>query len=104
VDRPAAESANCVSAEVAERMARGVCGLFGADVGVATTGYAEPSPEWSVTVPFAWWAVTGRQTDGTWLTRRGRIECPGATRTQAQDRVAAAAMAALLDWLSSSGR
>src|SRR5688572_2412301 len=44
VDRVAAKRVNGVSAEVAEQMALGVCRLFGADVGVATTGYAEPAP------------------------------------------------------------
>src|SRR5438045_4062744 len=43
VDRRAARKVNSVSAEVAEQMARGVCALFGSDLGVATTGYAEPS-------------------------------------------------------------
>jgi nicotinamide-nucleotide amidase len=33
---------NCVSMSVALQMARGVQRLFGADIGVATTGYAEP--------------------------------------------------------------
>jgi PncC family amidohydrolase len=44
VDRRHAKAVNCVSARVAEEMALGACGLFGADVGVATTGYAEASP------------------------------------------------------------
>ena len=57
VDRAAAKRVKCVSAGVAEQMALGVCILFGADVGVATTGYAEPSPADGIVEPFAWWAV-----------------------------------------------
>lgn len=37
-----AEGCHGVSAEVAKEMALGVCQLFGADIGIATTGYAEP--------------------------------------------------------------
>src|SRR4051794_32647968 len=44
VDRSLAEPVDCVSAEVAEQMARGACRLFGSDVSIATTGYAEPAP------------------------------------------------------------
>src|ERR1044071_5239810 len=44
VRRAAARRVNSVSAAVAEEMARGVCRLFGSDLGLATTGYAEPSP------------------------------------------------------------
>ena len=57
VNRQAAKLVNCVSATVAEQMAVGACELFGADVALATTGYAEPSVEWAVKEPFAWWAA-----------------------------------------------
>ena len=93
VNRAAAKKVNCVSAAVAEEMARGVCALFGADVGVATTGYAEPSPADGVETPFAWWAVARRGGRGKFSVRHGRVECPGATRTEAQAIVAEAALA-----------
>jgi nicotinamide-nucleotide amidase len=99
VRREAAAAANSVSAAVAEQMACGVCALFGADVGVATTGYAEPSAEWAVAEPFAWWAVAQRSPGGACRTRSGRVDCPGASRTEAQERAADAAMDALLAWL-----
>ena len=43
VNRAAAKRVDCVSAAVAREMARGACQLFGSDLGLATTGYAEPS-------------------------------------------------------------
>ncbi len=101
VDRRHAKKVNCVSARVAEEMALGACGLLGADVGVATTGYAEAAPADGVAVPMAWWAVARRvsgKKNEFWL-RRGRVECPGATRTEVQAIVAEAALAELVAWL-----
>lgn len=95
VDHVAAERVNCVSADVAEQMAHGACALFGADVGVATTGYAEPSLADGVAVPFAWWALIVRG-EGMFAAKRGRVECPGATRVQAQQTIADVAVAELI--------
>lgn len=99
VNRAAAKKVNCVSAEVAEEMALGVCALFGADVGVATTGYAEPSLAEGVAVPMAWWAVAWRGVRGKFSVRHGRVECLGASRVVAQAIVADAALAELVAWL-----
>jgi nicotinamide-nucleotide amidase len=99
VDRPAAEAVNSVSAAVAEQMARGACALFGSDVGAATTGYAEASAEHGVRDPFAWWGLARRQPDGGFAVASGRVDCPGLSRTQVQDRVAAAAIEALSRWV-----
>jgi nicotinamide-nucleotide amidase len=96
VDRAAAAAVNCVSAAVAEQMARGACALFGADLAVATTGYAEPSVEWNAPQPFAWWAVAWRGPGDSCAVRSGRVDCPGASRADAQERVAEAALHALL--------
>lgn len=41
VDPTEARQCDCVSAEVVKQMATGVCKLTGADIGVATTGFAE---------------------------------------------------------------
>lgn len=41
VDGQHAAEVNCVSAQVAAQMAEGVRSLFGSDIGIATTGYAE---------------------------------------------------------------
>ena len=99
VNRAAAEKVNCVSAEIAEQMARGACELFGAEVAVATTGYAEPSPAEGVVEPSAWWAIARRGARGKFFTRHGRVECPGATRSDAQAFVAEAVIAELVAYL-----
>ena len=99
VDRAAAKRVNSVSAEVAEQMARGACALFGASVGVATTGYAEPSPKNGVMDPFAWWAIAFREVRGKFTLRHGRIECPGCSRIETQEIVADAVLAELTEWL-----
>ena len=96
VDRAAAAKVDCVSAEVAAQMARGVCELFGADVGVATTGYAEPSLSHNVVAPMAWWAVARRGAGGDFVVVTGRVELPGLARVAVQVRVADAVLAALV--------
>src|SRR5262245_37093526 len=78
VDRAVAEAVNSISAEVAAQMAQGACRLFQADLGIATTGYAEPSAPRKVTVPFAWWGLAHRQPDGKFVLRTGRVEHLGA--------------------------
>ena len=99
VNRAAAKRVNGVAAEVAEQMARGACRLFGSDLGVATTGYAEPAPAAGGGDPFAWWAVAHRRR-GRWVAvSSGRVECPGAKRTDAQALVAAAALVELTEYL-----
>ncbi len=96
VDRAAAAACDCVSETVARQMARGVCGLFDATIGLATTGYAEPNPELGIAEPFAWWAVAERAGDGTWIERSGRTACPGQSRSAVQAAVADAVLTALL--------
>jgi len=99
VDRAGAEAVNSVSATVAEQMARGACALFGSDIGVATTGYAEPSEKWAVDEPFGWWALARRIPSGSFDILRGRVDCAGLSRVDAQERVAAAALDALVGWV-----
>ncbi len=100
VDRRRARRVNCVSEEVAAEMAAGAVRLFGSDFALATTGYAEPNLDLGVPEPMAWWAIARRGPRGrmarTWT---GRVECPGATRTDAQAFAAEAVLAALLDVL-----
>ena len=98
VDRAGAEKVKCVSAAVAEQMAAGVCRLFGSELGLATTGYAEPSA--AAPQPFAYWALA-HVSGGKTTLRSGRIDCPGATRVQVQEKVAAAVVAELVRYLRS---
>ncbi len=91
---------NGVSAEVATAMARGACALFDSDIGLATTGYAESSPEHSVSQPFAWCALVHRQeADRDLIVHATRIDCPGLDRVAVQQRVADAAFASLVSYL-----
>jgi nicotinamide-nucleotide amidase len=99
VDRAEAQAANSVSSSIAEQMARGACVLFGADVGISTTGYAEASPQWGVASPFAWWGAARRRPGDEFAVLAGRVDCPGLARTDVQERVAAAAFDALTVWL-----
>lgn len=93
VDRAAAVAVNCVSEEIARQMARGVCALFGSDVGVATTGYAEPSPPNGAFAPYACWAIALRGPDNRSTLRSGRVVCAGMTRVGVQQSVARAVLA-----------
>jgi nicotinamide-nucleotide amidase len=99
IDRAEADAVNSVSGRVAEQMARGACMLFGSDVGVSTTGYAEASPQWNVDAPFAWWALARRNPTGGFSVLSARVECPGLARVDVQERVASAAHDALVGWV-----
>jgi nicotinamide-nucleotide amidase len=101
VKRGPAAKVNAVSVDVAAQMARGAVRLFAADVAVATTGYAEPSPEHGVDEPFAYWAIARRVTARRWHTVTGRVVCPGMKRNDAQQCVADAVIAELVAYLRS---
>lgn len=103
VKRTTAAPVNGVSAEVAAQMAGGVARLFGADVAVATTGYAEPAATQGVDEPFAYWAITHRVSARRWRVLTGRVVCPGLKRTAVQTAVAEAALAELVAYLRSLG-
>ena len=98
VNRDAAEKVNCVSAEIAEQMARGAANSFGADLALATTGYAEAAEEHDVTVPFAWWALAHRE-GKSWVLQSHRVECPGANRVEVQASITLAVITGLLEHL-----
>lgn len=97
VERAKARRVHAVSADVAAQMARGACRFFGSDLALATTGYAEPAP--GVEAPFAWWALAHRRRGRFVALRTGRVECPGATRVDAQQFVADAVVAELAAYL-----
>jgi len=58
VSRKHAEEVNSVSRRVAQAMALGVARKFKADIGLATTGYAEPDPSHNVEKPFAYYTIS----------------------------------------------
>jgi nicotinamide-nucleotide amidase len=88
VNRTHAKKVNCVSQRVAVEMAFGVMALFRADIGVATTGYAEPSRAAGIKDPMAWWAICQRTKRGKLALMSGTVEAPGAPRIEAQSRIA----------------
>ena len=98
VGRAHARGTNCVSRQVAVEMARGACALFGADLAVATTGYAEPDAARGVKAPQAWWAVC-HQRGGLPALRTGFMEFPGAQRLEVQEAVAEEVLRALVTYL-----
>lgn len=104
VDRAEAEASDCVSQAVAEQMAEGACRLFGSDLAVAATGFAEPNLARGIKVPMAWWAVRHELGDGRAVARSGVVEVPGAVRTQVQDAVAAAVLGQLVIYLREARR
>jgi nicotinamide-nucleotide amidase len=99
VNRVAAKQVDCVSQRVAVEMAQGAVDLFGADVAVATTGYAEPNPEIGVKVPMAWWALCHQRPGGKMAVISGMLEFPGAKRVAVQEKVANEVLAALVAYL-----
>jgi nicotinamide-nucleotide amidase len=101
VGRAAARKVNCVSADVAAGMARGVCGLFGSDLGLGITGYAEPAPAQQVATPFAHWALAVRRRGRAEVVLQGEINCLGFNRPATQQHFADAVLAELIGWLGS---
>ena len=99
VDRSAARQVDCVSQQVAVEMARGAIDLFGADIAVATTGYAEPNPAAGVKVPTAWWALCHQLRGGRTTVISGLVEVRGAKRVEAQEKIAEEVLDALVSYL-----
>lgn len=87
VDAVHAAEFNAVSARVAEEMARGVARLFGCEIGLATTGYAEPDATRGVSEPFAWVAVVRGGEAGV-----ARVDGVGLGREAMQEEAAAAVL------------
>jgi nicotinamide-nucleotide amidase len=49
--------------------------------------------------PFAFWALSHELGGGHRTVRSGRVECPGATRVQVQEKVAETVVAELVKYL-----
>lgn len=99
VDAAHAAEVDAFSARVAAEMACGACRLFGADFGVATTGYAEPAPGRGIPHPGAWVAVAAGGPAGPTVLGQRRVEFPGRGRQEVQQAVAEAALDLLLECL-----
>ena len=99
VDRGHAAAVDCVSQRVAEEMARGAGALFGSNLALATTGYAEPAADRNVPTPRAWWALWHELGDRRAAVRTGFVELPGAGRTKVQELVADVAVGELVKYL-----
>ncbi len=99
VNRAHAKTVDCVSQRVAVEMAVGAAKLFGADLAVATTGYAEPAPKKKVRTPHAWWAICHRHRSGAAMVLSGLVEVPDADRGTVQARVAETVLAELVKYL-----
>lgn len=57
VNREHASQVDSVSERVAAEMAKGISLKFNSDIGIGTTGYAEPYPAQNVTHPYAYFAI-----------------------------------------------
>ena len=99
VNRAHAARVNGVSPRVAVEMAVGALERFGADLAVATTGYAEPSRARGVKVPMAWWALCHRKRGGVTAIANGFVEISGARRVVVQERVAQIVLEELTKYL-----
>lgn len=88
VNQAHARRVNCVSQRVAVEMAYGAMERFGADLAAATTGYAEPDRSAGIKSPMAWWAICQRLPNGRLALNSGTVEVAGATRVEAQERIA----------------
>ncbi len=101
VDHEHAREVNGVSERVTRELARGVCRRFEADLGVATTGYAEPDEAVGIDEPLAYFAIwrANRTAGDGRIVAEGRVTGQGLSRTAMQRHVAERALAALLEYL-----
>ncbi len=70
VDKAHAVQVNCVSKRVAREMAMGVCQVFNTEIGISTTGYAEPYPAMQIEKAFAYFCVWNNVTQRIILENR----------------------------------
>lgn len=101
VQREHAEQVDCVSATVAIQMAAGAARLFGADLALATTGYAEPTQPGAAGCHMYFAVWDGRSGAGS-VARVGRIESSGRDRQQTQAHFAGAVLEQLLEHLGAA--
>jgi nicotinamide-nucleotide amidase len=91
IDRMLLSDTNCVHPHVARKMAEGVAEMFKANIGIGTTGYAEPDPDHDAPTPKVYWHIhfpTGPL--------RGHEKLAGLSRLQVQKDVVQIVLRALL--------
>lgn len=99
VDLRAAKKADGVSVEIARQMAIGAAKLFGSDLALATTGYAEPSKARGVRAPFAHWAFVHRRRGRIVAAGEGMVVGEGLKRVEMQAAVTDVVLAELLAYV-----
>ncbi len=95
VDRARAEACDAVSPAIAGQMAVGACRLFGSDLALGTTGYAEPDPARGIQQPIAYWAIAYRGV----VVHGARTERAGLPRVAMQEAVVVEALAGLAEFV-----
>jgi nicotinamide-nucleotide amidase len=94
-----AQTVNSVSQQVALEMAQGVTRLFDADIGLATTGYAEASTQYAIEQPFAYYAICHRSAGNILFIEGAQITAQGLSRIAAQQLISAVVLQAVVDYL-----
>lgn len=95
VDEENAKACNCVSAQTAEEMAKGISTLMNTDFGVATTGYVSPTIE--IETAYAYISVY-RRSDNSFVTFKAENK-KYVARPTSQTYFAKNALQALIDRL-----
>lgn len=92
IDGCHAEKYDCISRKVAEQMARGVACAFGANLSVATTGYANRTRG----VPYAFCCAWYLPASGPVVIRRSKVVGKSLNRVEMQQKVASKAIDLLI--------
>jgi nicotinamide-nucleotide amidase len=95
VNEDEAKACSCLSASIAQQMARGIIKRTGADYAISTTGFAEPASADGAPTPRAHYCVM--KADGFVVLDEGLEEFPLAfSRNDVQDAMATTALQALV--------
>lgn len=101
VNRVHAELVDAVSQQVSTEMAEGATRMFDADIGLATTGYAEPPDVSEGSPPYAFFAIWDRTKDKGNPVRSGKMTSNDADRMATQQFFAETVLQELTAYLSS---
>jgi nicotinamide-nucleotide amidase len=101
VDKTHAKETDCVSQRVAWEMAKGACEMFGVQVGIGTTGYAEPQQDKGIPAPYAYFAICHRKQTSLNVqpVDQGKIEGVGLKRVEMQRQVTQTILLRLVKYL-----